>query len=108
MARTCDDCKKRAACTKICAEVEAQLPGIDAGRGIGVVDERKYALAGMLSDLRGKAPWRAAAMCALYYRCGWTQAEISGAMECSRLNVTRQLQAAARRYARNGYISGNV
>ena len=85
---------------RVCDRLEAELPGADAGRGVGAIDGRQYALAGILSDLRGKARPRLAAMCALYYRCGWTQKEIARAMKCARPNVQRQLVVAERRYAK--------
>ena len=108
MARTCDDCPKRGTCTEICAEVEAELPGVDAGRGVGVVDERQYALAGALSDLRGKARWRTAAVCALYYRCGWTRGEIASAIGCTERNIHYLIGRAQKSYVPNTSNSGNI
>jgi len=90
---------------KPCDAVEALLPSPNEGRTVDVVDPERYRRAGVLADLRGRARPRIAAICALYYRCGWSQAEIAVALGCHRTNVTHQLQRATARYVKSVHIS---
>ena len=101
MARTCDDCKKRAACTKICAEVEAQLPGERAGSA-----HSKEKLSGLFlknNGLRGRElEFRRAVLDLLtgpdreiaekFFWLGMNQSQIATECGVSRRTVIRRIQ----------------
>ena len=97
----CDTCKDRA-CLRTgepCEAIERQLPRPDRGGEVAAFNERRFQLASALADLRGTAPVRTAGVCALYYRCGWSQEEIAALLGCTRQNVCSLISRAAKRYA---------
>lgn len=111
----CDACKDET-CLKTgepCAEVEKMLPkentGSDAGRR---VNWKRYLQSAALADIPpNTVPERNAAICALYYRCGWSQERIGRAFSTYRRKVSRVIASTAKRYAQItsvGHIYGKV
>lgn len=107
MGRDCSKCEKRATCTVLCAEIEAQLPGPEAGKllrrvTVGVdlsdiqdlPDRRKPAIESraVVRDLIAACPHlsrRTKRIATLYLWGGISQQEIANRYGVSRQNITK-------------------
>jgi len=107
VASPCERCARRGDCDAPCEKLEGLLPDPCEGREPDKINAKRAALADALADAWDALPPRLAAVCALYYRCGKTDADIGLALGCSRRNAADLRATAARRCARIAAKSGN-
>lgn len=85
----CRDCPLRPTCTEACDLLQQQLPAPASGREPDGLDPQRAEEIAHLSDCRRTQPPRTAAICALYYQCGWSQAEIATALNISQARISQ-------------------
>ena len=99
--KTCTNCRKRATCAEICAEIEAQLPAISAGcEPKALVRARADAAYLVQHHADAIESARERAMCVLHYSFGWSHREIADCMRVTRQAVSKAIAHGVRTCAR--------
>ena len=88
---SCNSCSKRASCTRICKELEKQLPQLDDGVGWAELHVMDREVVWSIQDHETSLPVELQDVARLYYRLGLSQVDVAGKLGIPQRTVSRIL-----------------